>query len=310
MKHHSCETRYSSPGMPSETIEVYRCRRRALAEERAFVLTAVGIPSELAREDEDYVLQVASRDEREARAQLRQYEEEKQAARVPAAMVAPPVLHADAWVGCACYAAVLIAIAYAVGSGLFRLDAFDRGDLDAAQVRHGEWWRAWTALTLHLDAAHLAANLAAGAWFGYLAGRLLGAGVAWALVVNGAAAANLLEGWLAPAGHRSAGASTAVFAALGLLAAYSWQERRRLPQHWALRLSPLVAGVVLLGWLGTAGEHTDVFAHLAGFVAGGLLGVLAALTRVRAALERTPQWLAGGLALGAVALAWQWALRG
>ena len=37
--------------------------------------------------------------------------------------------------------------------------------------RPGEWWRAWTALTLHLDGPHLAANLVAGVWFGYLAGR-------------------------------------------------------------------------------------------------------------------------------------------
>ncbi len=273
------------------------------------MLTAVGIPSELAREDDHYVLRVDSRDEIEARTQLLRYRDEKQAARVPRPTLAPPALYSGAWVGCLLYGAVLIAVAYAVGSGTFRLDAFDRGDLDAASVRLGEWWRAWTALTLHLDAAHLAANLAAGVWFGYLAGRLLGPGVAWVLVVNGAAAANLLEGWLAPADYRSAGASTAVFSALGLLAAYSWRERRRLAQHWARSWSPLIAGVVLLGWLGTAGEHTDVFGHLAGFVVGLLLGALAAVPNVRSVLERVPQWLAGALAIGAIGFAWGLALR-
>ncbi|HTW38250.1 MAG TPA: rhomboid family intramembrane serine protease [Steroidobacteraceae bacterium] len=294
--------------MPSESVEVYRCRRRAPAEERAFVLTAVGIASELAREDDEYVLRVAAPEAHGARAHLERYEEEAQAVRT-AAPLPPPRLHSGAWAGCALYGAVLFGVAYAVGSGIFRLDAFDRGDLDAGDVQRGEWWRAWTALTLHLDPAHLAANLAAGVWFGYLAGRLLGAGVAWVLIVNGAAAANLLEGLLAPPDHRSAGASTAVFTALGVLAAYSWRERRRLPQHWALRLSPLVAGVVLLGWLGTAGEHTDVFAHLAGFTVGVLLGALAAVPAVRAALERAPQSLAGALALAVLALAWGWALR-
>jgi rhomboid protease GluP len=294
--------------MSSESVEVHRSPRRVSAEEHALVLTAVGIASELTREDGDYVLRVDSREEPEARAQLRQYEDEKQAAPHPPPMLPPPALHSAAWVGCAFYTAVLIGIAYAVGSGLFRLDAFDRGDLDASSVRQGEWWRAWTALTLHLDAAHIAANLGAGIWFGYLAGRLLGPGVAWVLIVNGAAAANLLEGCLAPAGYRAAGASTAVFTALGLLAAYSWRERRRLPQHWAMRSSPLVAGVVLLGWLGTSGAHTDVFGHLAGFAVGVLLGALAAVPAVRTALGRVPQPLAGVLALAALALAWSRAL--
>jgi rhomboid protease GluP len=180
-----------SRGMSSQAVEVYRCRRRGRAEERAFVLTAVGIASELTGEDDHYVLRVSAQDESEARAQLARYEEELHATR-PAAPMVPPRLHRDAWVGCLCYAVVLFAVAYAVGSGAFRLDAFDRGDLDAASVRQGEWWRLWTAQTLHLDAAHLAANLAAGVWFGYLAGRLLGPGIAWALIVNGAAAANLL----------------------------------------------------------------------------------------------------------------------
>ncbi len=296
--------------MSSESIEVHRSRRRASAEEHALVLTAVGIASELSREDEHYVLRVDPRDEAEAHAHLAQYRQEKQAARVPAPALAPPALHSGSWVGCVLYGAVLIGVAYAVGDGVFRLDAFDLGDLDAASVRQGEWWRAWTALTLHLDPAHIAANLAAGVWFGYLAGRLLGPGVAWALVLNGAAAANLLEGLMAPDDYRSAGASTAVFTALGLLAAYSWRERRRLPQHWARSVSPLIAGIVLLGWLGTSGEHTDVFGHLAGFVVGLLLGALAAVPKVRGMLDRTPQALAGAVAIGAVALAWALALRG
>jgi len=294
--------------MLSETVEVYRSGRQADASERAFVLTAVGIPSELHREEVHYVLRVDALHETEARAHLLRYQDERLAGRKPWTAAAVR-LHGAAWVGCLFYGLVLIGVAYAVASGAFRLDSFDRGDLSAAEVRQGEWWRAWTALTLHLDAAHLAANLAAGVWFGYLAGRLLGPGVAWVLIVNGAAAANLLEGSLAPAGHRSAGASTAVFTALGLLAAYSWRERHRLPQSWPRRWSPLIAGVVLLGWLGTAGEHTDVFAHLAGFAAGVLLGTLAAVAVVRTVLERTPQWLAGALALGAVAAAWACGLR-
>ncbi len=294
--------------MLSEAVEVYRSTRLADCDERAFVLTAVGVASELARAGEHYVLLVDPHVAAEARSHLAQYQKESRARAAPPAL-APPRLYAHAWVGCALYGAALVAVAYAVDNGIVRLDAFDVGELDAAAVQHGEWWRAWTALTLHFGPEHLAANLAAGVWFGYLAGRLLGPGVAWALIVNGGACANLLEGLLAAPSHRAAGASTAVFTALGLLAAYSWRQRRRLVQHWALSWSPLVAGVVLLGWLGTAGAHTDVFAHLAGFVVGGTLGAAAAAPGIRRALERAPQWLAGALAIGSMALAWLCALR-
>ena len=120
--------------------------------------------------------------------------------------------------------------------------------------------------------------------------------------------ANLLEGQFGPPEHRAVGASTAVFAALGAMAAYSWRERLRLPQSRARRWGPLVAGVILLGWTGSAGEGTDVVAHLGGFVVGAIFGATAALPRARALLARVPQLLSGALALTSLALAWACAL--
>ena len=108
-------------------------------------------------------------------------------------------LYDHAWIGSALYVLVLLGVAVAISSGIGRLDAFEAGELNAGLVRQGQWWRAWTALTLHLDPAHIAANIGAGAWFGYLAGRLLGPGTAWALVVLGAGAANWVEAMLAAA---------------------------------------------------------------------------------------------------------------
>jgi membrane associated rhomboid family serine protease len=203
---------------------------------------------------------------------------------------------------------VLLGVAWALSNGLVRLDAFDMGELDAARIQAGEWWRAWTALTLHLDGPHLAANLGAGVWFGYLAGRQMGSGTAWLLTVTGAAIANLLEGLLGPPEHRAVGASTAVFSALGAMSAYSWRERFALPQRWARRWGPLVAGVILLGWTGSAGEGTDVVAHLGGFAVGALLGATAALPGIQPLLRRVPQWLAGAAALASIAIAWGCAL--
>lgn len=288
--------------MPIEAIEVYRSTCLADCEERAFVLTAVGLESEIVHTGSYHALLVDPLALDAARAHLERYDEESRPA-LPA-RPRPLRVHPHAWVGCLVYAGVLIFVAYAVRSGVGPLDAFDAGELHAAAVQHGEWWRAWTALTLHYGPAHLAANLGAGIWFGYLAGQMLGPGAAWVLIVNGGAIANLIEGLLAAGAHRSAGASTAVFTALGMLSAHSWRERRSVREHWALGWSPLVAGVVLLGWLGTAGRHTDVFAHLMGFLVGVLLGAAVAAPSAQRLLARTPQWLSGALALGSVAFAW------
>jgi rhomboid protease GluP len=288
--------------MLSEAIEIYRCPTRGPCEERAFVLTAVGVPHEVSQSPEGFSLWVDLANLEQARDHLLHYQQE----RLPAPPVrrAPVRLYEHAWVGSAVYVLVLLGVAAAIGLGWGRLDAFQAGELNAALVRHGQWWRAWTALTLHLDPAHIAANIGAGAWFGYLAGRLLGPGTAWALVVLGAGAANWLEAMLAAAERRSVGASTAVFTALGLLAAYSWRERHQLNLRPAQRYGPLLAGLIMLGWLGTSGEHTDVMAHLLGFAVGGVLGALIAGARLQRLWRRLPQWVGGALALGLLGLAW------
>ncbi|MGH8326718.1 MAG: rhomboid family intramembrane serine protease, partial [Steroidobacteraceae bacterium] len=111
-----------------------------------------------------------------------------------------------------------------------------------------------------------------------------------------------------PPWHRSVGASTAVFTALGLMAAYTWRDRLQLPQRWVQRWGPLVAGVFLLGWLGTAGKDTDVMAHALGFGIGVLLGATAALSAVSRRLHDARQWPAGLAAIAIMAAAWGLAL--
>jgi len=286
-------------------VEIYRSFWRRDCEDRAFMLGAVGVASRIVLRDEQFALEVAESDADRALGQLTQYEAENRPAEpIP---VAPP-LHPNAWVGCVGYAAWLLGVAYAVSNGLVRLDAFHAGELDAARVQSGQWWRAWTALTLHLSGPHLAANLVAGVWFGYLAGRQLGVGVAWLLIVAGGGMANLLEGLSAAPWHQSVGASTAVFTALGLMSAHTWRERLRLPQKWVQRWGPLLAGVVLLGWLGTAGKETDVMAHILGFGTGLLCGTIAAQPVVNRYLRHVRQWPAGFAAIAVMAAAWALAL--
>jgi rhomboid protease GluP len=286
---------------------VYRSPRRRDCDERLLVLTAVGVNALVVLGEGAFLLRVPTEAAGYATQHLLQYESEN---RAPSPPPPPAPVYPHAWVGCVAYVVVLMGVAAVLSRGLVRLDAFDLGELDAARLQAGQWWRAWTALTLHLDGPHLAANLAAGVWFGYLAGRQMGVGTAWFLTVTGAAIANLLEGLFGPAEHLSVGASTAVFAALGAMSAYSWRERYQLPQRWARRWGPLVAGVILLGWTGSAGEgtQTDVIAHIAGFAVGAVLGATVALPGVRRLVRFVPQWLSGGAALASILLAWWRAL--
>jgi membrane associated rhomboid family serine protease len=288
---------------PGDLAEVFRSFWRSACEERGFVLHAVGIDSQVVWLGRAWALLVGAADAPVALAQLQHYERENPPRRRPAT---PASLHGGAWLGSAAYALVILGVGYAAGEFALGADWLEAGAMRAGPTRAGELWRTVTALTLHLDVGHLLANLGFGAVFGLLAGQLLGAGVAWATVLVAAAAANLLNALLQPASHSSVGASTAVFATLGLLAAYAWRLRRDPGDRWAYRWAPLVAGIVLLGFTGTGGERTDVLAHLTGFAMGALAGVAHAAWRA----PRGPvaQATAGLLALVAVAAAWAIAL--
>jgi hypothetical protein len=60
---------------------------------------------------------------------------------------------------------------------------------------------------------------------------------------------------------------------------------------------------------GTGDENTDIGAHLMGFVCGFAAGMLLTLFGKMPAPPRI-QYLAGGLAIGVVAIAWWVALQG
>ena len=160
------------------------------------MLYAVGIASAIARDGREFILLVDVDDTPAAGEHLHLYEQERLAR--PPPPPPPPKLHPHALKGSIAYALVLYFVAYAISNGLWRLDAFDVGELNAGLVQQGQWWRVWTALTLHLDILHLTSNMAFGMWFGYLASRLLGVGNAWLLVVLGAGFANWVEGYFGP----------------------------------------------------------------------------------------------------------------
>jgi rhomboid protease GluP len=156
-----------------------------------------------------------------------------------------------------------------------------RGALDVAIVRQdGAWWRVVTALTLHADVAHLLGNLVFGTWFLWVVLRCYGAGWGWLLILLGGAGGNTLNVLLhVDQAHRAIGASTAVFAMLGLIAAWGFRTQNREGASWRpwyQRWAPVGMAAGLLGWWGTSGEQTDLMGHLFGFCAGLGPGMLAA----------------------------------
>jgi membrane associated rhomboid family serine protease len=291
-------------------VVVHRSPHPLECAERALVLSALGIPCERSFDGEQHALSVPAGFEQQALAELAAFAGEADAKQKDAGrVIAPPPDLAHAGWGVLGFALVLGFTSLALAKGWGPLDAFSRGELAGDGVAHGQWWRAITALTLHRDPGHLLGNLLFGGWIGYFAGARLGVGLAWLATLLAAAAANLFDAAAGPPDYRSVGASTAVFAALGLLCAFGWRERHAMGRRGFARLSPVIAGVILLGWTGSEGEHTDLAAHGLGFLFGLGLGTTLAVPSFRARLARLPQWPAALASLFIVGLAWWLALR-
>jgi rhomboid protease GluP len=173
----------------------------------------------------------------------------------------------------------------------------ERGSADAARMLDGEWWRAATALTLHADMAHAAANAVTIAIFLGAVARRLGPALAAWLALAAGIAGNVLTALIAGAGHASIGASTAVFGALGTLSALQVPRRRA----WLT----LGVGVALLGFLGT-GARADLLAHVFGFAAGATEGL--AVRRMKPPRRSPLQPVIALAAVAPIAIAWWVAL--
>ncbi|MFM2198192.1 MAG: hypothetical protein RLZZ505_1624 [Verrucomicrobiota bacterium] len=161
-------------------------------------------------------------------------------------------------------------------------------------ISRGEWWRPFTALFLHGDLGHILGNLASGAVFGALVSKSIGPWKGWAMILLAGTVGNVITSVVTyPESFVSLGASTAVFGALGILSGVGLVEnsREELRMPWMRVLAPLLAGLVLLGWLGGAepGAGVDVFGHVFGFSAGVLAGAACRyFDSAKAALIRRP----------------------
>ena len=291
---------------PQTEVTIYSSTKHAQCRERTLVLDAVGIDYRLERTAGASALIVQTRDEARARAELEAHERENQEWLTPEP---PPSIKANGWSGVLVYCVLLLAVAMLQRRYVFGCDWLTAGRMQAGLVCQGEWWRTVTALTLHTDGSHLVANLAFGILFGVFVGQMLGSGFAWFSILIAGACGNALNAWVQPPTHNAVGASTALFAALGLLSAYTWRRSQQTEHRWTRRLAPLAGGVALLGLTGGGGEGTDVIAHLTGFFSGLLLGAVYGSLANRLRLNARMQLMFGSLAIGLLAFAWLSALR-
>lgn len=285
--------------------DLHRHLTTDMARDWHLVLTACGIETRLQQAEGTWHLAVPEPDLQRSLYALRLYmEENRHWPPTP-----PPATALDnAWVS-ACVMASLalfhnITRLHYPSLGLKSLHWLAAGNAHVANIRNGQWWRLATALTLHSDALHLAGNILIGGVFIIRLCREVSSGVGWCLLLLVGISGNYLNCLIQAPYHQSVGASTAVFGAIGILAALNARRHRlRLTKGWTL---PLAASLALLSLLGTGDEHTDLLAHLFGFLCGLAAGwLIAPLPRAGHRLNR---WL-GLFAALFIVLVWWLALH-
>jgi rhomboid protease GluP len=229
-------------------------------------------------------------------------------------------LRLSAWPAAAFVAGLAFFTAFAgLGDATKPTRWFAAGANVFAKTRAAEPWRAVTALTLHASVEHLALNAAAAMFMLPLACEFWGLGVGTALTVLAGALGNYVEAYFAGSAA-SLGASTALFAALGIAGG-----TRLLRQGTTVRdmFLIVVALLVMVGMFGlgrgapdpldvlfpgaVVPEAVDVLAHVLGFLLGGVLGA-AARWRWRTRPGPGAQWAFAAATVLVLFSAWELAL--
>lgn len=168
---------------------------------------------------------------------------------------------------------------YRVWNGPTNLQVlFDLGMKSNWHILHGQSWRLFTAMFLHIGPIHLISNLIGLFWLGpiieghfghlrfaviYLLGGLLGSIASYAF---------------SPA--LSAGASGAVFALLGATILYFYRYRQNMGRQGQSMLQSALAILVINLVLGFSVTNVDNWGHMGG-LAGGAIVAFGLLPRYR-----------------------------
>ncbi|MDB6058766.1 MAG: Rhomboid family protein [Verrucomicrobiales bacterium] len=145
------------------------------------------------------------------------------------------------------------------------------GAVDSDLVHAGQWWRLFTAVSLHADMSHLMANMTTGVILLGFAMARFGPGPAVLATYVAGVLGNVAGLYLYHGEHRSLGASGMVMAALGILAVQSFALWHKDHSARQLVARAFFAAVLILILIGTSPE-SDIVAHFGGFFAGAIFG--------------------------------------
>ncbi|MCJ8502196.1 rhomboid family intramembrane serine protease [Desulfatitalea alkaliphila] len=234
----------------------------------SLVLSAVGIAHQIHQEEAGRAIWVDEADEAAARLHIEKYEAENRQPLPDASSETARIQFADG----AIVALLLLLLHMLVSPNQHHF--IERYGASAAKILSGEIYRTATALLLHSDAVHLVGNMAGITLFGAVVCSINGYGLGWLLILFSAMLGNGLNAHLHQALHMSIGASTAVFSAVGLLAAHQFWRKIQQPGQRVKAWLPMAGGIALLAMLGTGAGRVDVMAHLFGFVCGFAIQIL------------------------------------
>jgi rhomboid protease GluP len=278
-----------------------RSRRQAM--EWGLVLASQGVEATVDKSEEGWSLLVEPRDYERALANLRQYQLENKGWRWKQPLPETGVLFHWGALG---WAAAIMAFYY---WSVVRFPGIrGAGIVDSEKVRQGQWWRLWTAITLHENVPHLMDNATTGLILMGLAMARYGAGVALLAAFVAGAVGNVASLLAYSQPHQSLGASGMVMGALGLVTVQSFSFWRRYPFGKRLFFRALAAGALILALIGFSPE-SDIVAHVGGFMAGTIFGCALGCAPP-ARLQNGPANAGTLLALAALLLAaWRLALH-
>lgn len=137
-------------------------------------------------------------------------------------------------------------------------------------LEQGEWWRLFTAASLHGSLDHLIGNLITFAIVGLLLEPMIGIGWFAAIYFTGGFAGTVLSVAFNPADVMSVGASGAIMATLAALFALSFHTGAPRPNL----MRRVAAGALFPAMIPTVtsgGAAVDVHAHLGGCLAGAVV---------------------------------------
>ncbi|HEX8310757.1 MAG TPA: rhomboid family intramembrane serine protease, partial [Chthoniobacteraceae bacterium] len=167
-------------------VEIGRYLRLSDARERGLVIAAMDLPHWVVRVGDEFTLRVEPGAHEAAARELERYEVERTERHIEAEPVAGEKvrtlsLYVGAWIMAALW----------LWQNLQSGERIARGAAESRAILNGEWWRTFTALTLHGDFSHFAANLATGLLFAGFALPRFGTGITWLGIVLSGAFGNL-----------------------------------------------------------------------------------------------------------------------